>query len=381
MAMLDFVDADQKFRFHVLGMPHTQMTVEYDNCAFTAKCRKFCDMMKSLGHTVFVYGSEEFECDYDESTTCITKQEQQDIVGVFGPEDILKAPFGAEQPHWQLFNRRAIEGIASRAEPRDILCLMGGLAQKPITDTFSELMACEFGIGYPGSFLPHRVFEAYAWMHMTYGHEQALPAARGNNYDRVIPSYFEEELFPFSAEKDDYYLFIGRITALKGWRVAVEACEQAGANLVVCGLGEEASQLPSWVDYRGLVGPQERGKLMSRAIAQFTPTLYVEPFGSVCAEAMMTGTPVLTTDWGAFPELVEQNVDGFRCRTLQEFLDGMENAKRLDPFLISERAVRRFGMANVRWQYQRYFEDLSTLWEKGWYSLRDATADPGRSKG
>lgn len=368
MSALEPAEVDQKFTFHVLGLPHAQVTVAYDNCAFTAKCRKFCDMMKSLGHTVYIYGSEDFECDYDEAITCITKQEQQDFVGVFGPEDILKAPFNWELPHWTTFNSRAIEGIKARAKPRDFICVMGGLAHKPVTDAFPELRFCEFGIGYPGSYAPHRVFEAYAWMHMTYGNQQPLHAATGNNYDRVIPSYFEEKLFPFVEEKDDYFLFIGRLTALKGWKVAVEACEASGAKLVVAGLGEGAQELPSWVDYRGLVAPKERGELMSRAQAVFVPTLYVEPFGSVSAESMMCGTPVLTTDWGAFPELVRQGVDGFRCRTLQQFIDGMAAAPDLDKKVIRDYAVERFGMSNVRWQYQDYFEDLMTLWDKGWYT-------------
>lgn len=369
-------EVDQHFTFHVFSMPHTQTTIAYDNCAFTAKTRKFCTMMKSLGHTVYIYGSEEFECDYDEAITCITKEEQQDMVGVFGPEDILKAPFGWNEPHWVTFNNRAIEAMKKLAKPRDFICVMGGLAHKAITDAFPTMRACEFGIGYPGSYLPHRVFEAYAWMHMTYGHQQPLHAAIGNNYDRIIPSYFEEELFPFSAEKDDYFLFIGRITRLKGWKVAVEACEAAGVNLVVAGLGEDAKDLPSWVDYRGLVAPKERGDLMSRARAQFTPTQYVEPFGSVSAEAMMCGTPVLTTDWGSFPELIRQGVDGFRCRNLQQFVDAIAAVDDLDKTAIRDFAVKRFGMSNVRWQYQDYFADLYTLWDKGYYTLRD---DAGRS--
>src|SRR3954471_14337930 len=111
MSELEPAKVDQHFTFHVLGLPHSQWTQDYDNCAFTAKCRKFADMMKSLGHTVYVYGSEDFDCDYDLAITCITKKQQQDLVGVFGPEDILKAPFGTEYEHWKVFNANAIEGI------------------------------------------------------------------------------------------------------------------------------------------------------------------------------------------------------------------------------------------------------------------------------
>lgn len=64
-------------RFHVISLPHTQTTKEYINCAYTEKVRRFCIMMKSLGHTVYLYASEDNEAPVDELITCITKQGRQ----------------------------------------------------------------------------------------------------------------------------------------------------------------------------------------------------------------------------------------------------------------------------------------------------------------
>ena len=91
----------------------------------------------------------------------------------------------------------------------------------------------------------------------------------------------------------------------------------------------------------------------------------------VHAEAALCGTPVITTDWGVFPETVIQGFNGFRTRTLGEAVWASENISLLDPRKIRDYAVQRFSMDNVKFQYQAYFEQLDTLNKSGWYSEWD----------
>jgi glycosyltransferase involved in cell wall biosynthesis len=107
---------------------------------------------------------------------------------------------------------------------------------------------------------------------------------------------------------------------------------------------------------------------MARAHAVLMPTLYLEPFGAVAVEAQLCGTPVITCDWGAFPETVEQGVTGFRCHYLGEFLDAVQRVSELDPVAIRTRAVAKYSLSVVAQQYQSYFERLSLLWGAGWHS-------------
>jgi glycosyltransferase involved in cell wall biosynthesis len=119
--------------------------------------------------------------------------------------------------------------------------------------------------------------------------------------------------------------------------------------------------------YVGEVGPQARGELMSYATALFCPTIYIEPFGSVAAEAQLCGTPVLCTDWGAMTETVEHGHTGFRCRNLSEFIQGMNDVKHLHRHYIRERAVGLWSLENVAKKYDTHFKRLMTLWTEGWY--------------
>lgn len=350
-------------RFHVVSLPHTQTTDAFSACAFTEKVRKFCIMMKRLGHTVYLYAGEDNEAPCDEHIVCISKELQTKAMG---GKHYCDADWNPSLPHWTMFNQNVIREIRQRASQKDFICIMGGTSQKCIADAFPHMMTVEYGIGHAGSFSKYRVFESYAWMHTTYGAEGRNPAATdGKWYDAVIPGYFEAERFPFSATKSDYYCFVGRLTERKGYQIAVDACKAAGKRLIVAGQGTP----PEYGEYLGVIGPEVRGKLMANAIASFAPTIYIEPFGNVAPEAMACGTPVITTDWGAFTETVIHGKTGFRCRCLSEFLEAMEAAKHLDHHEIRVHALSNYSLEAVAPQYERYFRRLEKLWAGGWYEL------------
>ena len=351
-------------RFHIVSLPHTQVTKDFVNCAFTEKVRRFVMMMKAQGHTVFLYAGEQSEGIEDELITCISEQERSAAVGT---NHYTVASFDTNLPHWQIFNKNVIDGIASRIEKEDFICLIGGSAQKPIADAFPQHISVEFGVGYGGVFAPYRVFESYAWMHSIYAGWKNPTTADGNFFDAVIPGYLEPEMFPLGDGAGDYYLFIGRIIDRKGYQVAQEVCERLGKRLILAGPGEGSG----YGEFVGAVGPAERAALMGGAIATFAPTLYIEPFGNVVIESQVCGTPTITTDWGAFTENNPQGVTGFRCRTLAEFMQAAEDVKDLDRAAIRNRAIGLYSLDAIAPQYDKYFRQLKTLWQDGWYQMGD----------
>jgi glycosyltransferase involved in cell wall biosynthesis len=88
-------------------------------------------------------------------------------------------------------------------------------------------------------------------------------------------------------------------------------------------------------------------------------------------EAQMAGTPAITTDFGAFTETVEHGKTGYRCRTLNEFVQAARYVGDLDPYYINLWAIKLYSMDEVRHQYQTYFLKLQDLWKGGWYELHD----------
>ena len=120
-------------RFHVVTLPHTQVTKDFTSCAFTEKVRRFCIMMTDLGHEVVLYAGEKNEAPVTEHVVCISETLRAAAVGT---NHYTTASFDTNLPHWQVFNATVINKMRERLEPNDFICLIGGTAHKPIADAF-----------------------------------------------------------------------------------------------------------------------------------------------------------------------------------------------------------------------------------------------------
>ena len=68
-------------------------------------------------------------------------------------------------------------------------------------------------------------------MHAYQGLE-AVGTCKQSWYDVVIPNYFDLEDFEYAPEnKEDYFLFLGRVYSGKGIDIAVQVTEKIGAKL------------------------------------------------------------------------------------------------------------------------------------------------------
>lgn len=370
-------------RLHVVSLPHTQTTSEYLHCAYTQKIVKFTKMMVAQGHEVYLYSGEKNEAVCTEHITLISEAERTEWYGPWDPNGLFSnLDWSPDALPWLCMNGRAIAEISKRAQPHDTLCLVAGLSQKPIGNVLEHtMMPVEWAVGYEGIAGYHRVFESYAWMHHIYG----LNGMRdGAAFDTVIPNFFDPADFfavddPARPEREDFLLFTGRIVARKGPHVAAEIAKRLGRKLVVAGPGvtevapgrisaPEISIVCDGIEYVGTANREQRADLMARAAAVIVPTLYIEPFGGVAVEAMMSGTPVVASDWGAFTETVQNGVSGYRFSTLAEGAGAVLDCEKLDPETIRQYALDNYSLDAVGPRFTSFFERLNTRWGDGWYT-------------
>jgi glycosyltransferase involved in cell wall biosynthesis len=320
-------------------------------------------MMRSLGHEVFLYAGEETTSDPTELITCISEEQRAQAVG---NNHFTSTSFDNTLPHWQTFNGNAIKEIAKRIEKKDFICIIGGLAQKPVADAFPEHMAVEWGIGYSGTFAKYKVYESHTWRAACSAQWKNAASVDVNLFDTVINGYYDVHNFSMDLEKEDYYVYLGRMTQRKGVDIAAEACKAAGVKLIFAGSGD---YIPSYGEYIGSVNAYDRKALLGKAIASFSPTTYLEPFCNSHIESLASGTPVISTDFGIFTETIKNGFNGYRCNTLSEFVKAIENVKTLDHRAIATDAYVNYSMDVIRYKYDKYFNRLLTLWGSGWYQL------------
>lgn len=368
-----------KYRFHILGLAHLPTTKEISACAYTNKIVKLCSMLKSLGHTVYFYGVEGSKVECDEFIQVSTKKVLEKTYGKYDWKKLFFKHDPNDFAHMN-FNGAAILEITKRKQPKDFLLITMGNYQKPIADMVGIDLTVEAGIGYSGVFTKYRVFESYAWMHTLYGANDGWNWD-GRFYDCVIPNFFDPTDYDYTPEKkENYFLYMGRFIHRKGYTIAIEATERAGAKLLCAG---QVDALPKTdpiftkkhVEFVGYADTKKRKKLLSRAQGVFVPTLYGEPFGGIAVEAMLSGTPVISTDFGVFNETVLHGLTGFRCRTMEQFVWAVKNIANIKPEACRAWALANFSMERVKWMYQEYFDQLQGLYGPGFYSENDTRTE------
>jgi glycosyltransferase involved in cell wall biosynthesis len=335
-------------RVHIASLPHTEVTRDWDHCAYTAKVRRFSGMLAARGHEPITYSPGAF------TGTGL----HVDVPGIVWPHTQVFDRWEHQDTCWTTMNAAIIDAMGERFTHGDVIGIIAGRCQQQIIEAFPGELAVEWGVGYEGvlEHTPH-AFESQAWRHYVSG---ARGWDDGRHFDAVIPNAFDPDDYELG-EDEGYLLFLGRHTDRKG----VEIVRELAKTHRVVTAGQDGPL--EGIEYRGIVLGDDKKKLLAGATAVLVPTLYVEPFGGVAVEAMMSGVPAITTSFGAFTETVQQGKTGYRCDTLGQFRAAVDRASLARSPGIREDAVARYSTGAVAPLYDEWLNRCQLLHGDGWY--------------
>ncbi|GLZ55629.1 glycosyltransferase family 4 protein [Actinomycetospora sp. NBRC 106378] len=196
-----------------------------------------------------------------------------------------------------------------------------------------------------------------------------LPTAR---WAATVPNGVRPDRFPFRAEKDEYALFLGRMSPDKGPVAAIDAARAAGIPLVMAAKCREDAEVAYFehavepllggdVEWVGEVGGRRKLDLLAGARCLLFPIDWEEPFGMVMIEAMACGTPVVALRRGAVPEVVDHGRTGWVCDRPVELPGAMLRAHEIDPRECRAVVEGRFSDAKLAANYERVYRRTAAV--------------------
>lgn len=351
---------------HLVGIFHTVHNQEFSHCAFTGKALRFSKMLQMYGYDVIEYANEGSESEAKEKVVMLTRDDYRKMIGTRDKKAFHGDLAAVGTPHHTAFEDRLIPEMKKRVKPKDLICHPFGHAHWKLLSEFPNNTHVETGIGYPTLMQgTMRIFESYAWRHYHIAKEDR----QGTNYEWVIPNYFEINDWVPRYEPGSYLAFLGRISSCKGLDTINEIAKYTDKKIVLCGQGDPTPWKHSNIEYWGPLSGTQRSEFMRNAICSLMPTNFIEPFGGSGVEGMLCGTPLIATDYGAFTETVQEGVNGFRCKTLRDWIEAVDQVGSLDRKRIADNARATYSLEACGKKYDKAFTQIYELYSDGWYSL------------
>ena len=168
----------------------------------------------------------------------------------------------------------------------------------------------------------------------------------------VVHNGIKADAFTFDPGGGEGLLFLGRIEKEKGADIAIRVATELARPLVLAGPIVQqdyyddmiAPLLNETVRYIGVVDHREKNRLLGSAGCVLMPSRWEEPFGMVAIEAMACGTPVVVSQQGALPEIVDHGVSGFVAAD-DEMTGLVDQALSLDRAAVRSAVAEQFDIS------------------------------------
>ena len=201
----------------------------------------------------------------------------------------------------------------------------------------------------------------------------------GINENRIVTInnfLSDEELKTTSSYTNKgYFLYVGRLSKEKGVNYLLEAIKDLPKDikLHIAGTGPEEASLKNYakqhnldnVKFLGFKTGEELKEEYQNCIALIVPSNCFESFGMINIEAFINGKPVIASNIGGIPEIVEHNKTGllFEPENVQQFKECIIKYYN-NPELAIKHGQNGYQKAIVQYTEDKYYNELIKVYEE-----------------
>ena len=189
------------------------------------------------------------------------------------------------------------------------------------------------------------------------------------NWRGLVYNGLDTRRFSYQENKEDYLLFLGRLSPQKGVSVAIQIAKRLNRRLLIAGKKSEQDaeylrrQVDPFIDgtkikYMGEVGFDKKVDLLSRAACLLHPVNILEAFGMTLIEAAACGTPVIAFDQGAIPEIIINGETGFIVNNEEEMVRAVGELKKISARNCRQRVENNFTAEKMAEGYEEIYRKL-----------------------
>lgn len=167
-------------------------------------------------------------------------------------------------------------------------------------------------------------------------------------------------------EKEDYYVFLGRLTEVKGIRTLCKAAASLPYKLVVIGGGELEEELRttyrdcSKIEFKGQMNWNDFRSILEKARFMVIPSEWSENNPLTVIEAQSLGTPVLGAHIGGIPELIEEGISGmtFESGNVEDLKNKIQRMfeTEFDYQTLATKAFNKYSSENYYHKLIQYYK-------------------------
>lgn len=176
-----------------------------------------------------------------------------------------------------------------------------------------------------------------------------------------IPNFLTEENIEFDElEEKDYYLYFGRLSEEKGIMTLIKAVQETKVKLKIVGTGPLKEEIEKYVNENKLTNIEilgfKSGKELYTIVANskcvVLPSEWYEngPYSAI--EALKLGRPIIGSDLGGIPELIDEGENGFVFKNanvlnLKNIINKVEEMDLSYQENMSKKSKEKFKLVNT----------------------------------